>query len=76
MQPRSVGGMSQPTNSSQRVVQEQILDEFRTWMLGLSEDDLARLGVDFSVEESLRLLRGFAATKGLSHAPQTVHINI
>lgn len=66
--------MPQTPEPSQRIAQEQILSEFRSWMLTLSDNDLARLGVDNSVEESLRLLRGFAAVKGLTHAPQTFHI--
>lgn len=66
--------MPQTLDPSQRVAQEQILDEFRSWMLTLTDDHLARLGVDGGAEESLRLLRGFAAAKGFPHAPQKFHI--
>lgn len=58
---------------SERIAQEQILNEFRSWMLTLSEDRLAQLGVNY-VEDSLRLLRGFATSKGLTHPPQVFHI--
>lgn len=59
--------MPTPLSSpSEHAAQEQVLNEFRDWMLGLSEDRLSMLGVDFSVEEPLRLLRGFATERGLT----------
>lgn len=52
--------------SADGAAQEQVLNEFRDWMLSLSEDRLSMLGVDFSVEEPLRLLRGFATERGIT----------
>lgn len=46
-------------------MQEQVLTEFRHWMLALSEDQLVRLRVDFA-DEALRLLRAYANEKNLT----------
>ena len=54
------------TASNPPDTREQVLTELRTWMLSLTDEDLAALGVDNSVEEPMRLLRGFARQKGLT----------
>jgi hypothetical protein len=45
--------------------QEQVLTEFRHWMLALTEDRLVSLRVDFA-DEALKLLRAYATEKNLT----------
>jgi len=44
----------------------QVLHDLRSWLLTLTDHDLALLGVDASIEEPLRLIRGYARQNGIS----------
>ncbi len=43
-----------------------VLADLRTWLLTLTDHDLALLGVDASIEEPLRLISGYARKNGIS----------
>lgn len=43
-----------------------VLADLRTWLLTLTDRDLALLGVDASIEEPLRLISGYARKNGIS----------